>query len=103
MIRSAKFQIGDWVKHEQFGYMAVIVDIDPVFQASGRYNPQASKRPFTARNPWYRLLVDDSNQITYVEECHLARIERSQPIDNPGIDDFLVENEGRYELNKKSH
>ncbi|MDP3705748.1 MAG: heat shock protein HspQ [Legionellaceae bacterium] len=68
----AKFNIGDVVVHQRQGYRAVIIDIDPLFQASGRYNPQANKRSFSNQNPWYRLLVDESSQETYVEEPLLA-------------------------------
>ena len=68
MKRLAKFNIGDVVLHKQQGYRAVIVDIDPIFQASGRYNHQATQRQFAHQNPWYRLLVDKTSQMTYVEE-----------------------------------
>jgi heat shock protein HspQ len=71
MNQSAKFNIGDVVLHKQQGYRAVIVDIDPLFQASGRYNPQACQREFAHKNPWYRLLVDKTSQMTYVEESLL--------------------------------
>jgi heat shock protein HspQ len=71
MSQFAKFNIGDVVLHKQQGYRAIIVDIDPLFQASGRYNPQACQRDFAHKNPWYRLLVDKSSQMTYVEESLL--------------------------------
>jgi heat shock protein HspQ len=71
MGQTAKFNIGDIVLHKQLGYRAVIVDIDPLFQASGQYNPQAHQRTFAHQNPWYRLLVDQTSQMTYVEEPHL--------------------------------
>lgn len=77
-------------------YRAIIVDVDPLFQASGRYNPQAQKREFATRNPWYRLLVDDSSQITYVEECMLIADKSTLPINNPNIGFYLKEKEGHY-------
>lgn len=64
----AKFNLGDVVLHKKQGYRAVIVDVDPLFHASGRYNPQTQKRTFAHQNPWYRLLVDETRQMTYVEE-----------------------------------
>ena len=42
-IKVAKFNIGDQVVHQHQGYRGIIIDIDPLFQASGRYNPQAYK------------------------------------------------------------
>ncbi len=85
MSRLAKFNIGDVVLHKQQGYRAVIVDIDPLFQASGQYNPQAQKRAFAHQNPWYRLLVDKTSQMTYVEEPLLLPAPESQrtPVTNP--------------------
>ncbi|MCH9690135.1 MAG: heat shock protein HspQ [Gammaproteobacteria bacterium] len=88
----AKFNIGDVVLHKQQGYRAVIVDVDPIFQASGQYNPQASQRAFAHRNPWYRLLVDNSRQVTYVEESALLlelNLEtKKNSINNPLIKEF---------------
>ncbi|MDF1677888.1 MAG: heat shock protein HspQ [Legionellaceae bacterium] len=85
MHRLAKFNIGDVVLHKQQGYRAVIVDIDPLFQASGQYNPQAITRDFAHKNPWYRLLVDNSSQMTYVEESLLLADPeaKKRPVENP--------------------
>ena len=90
MKHCAKFNIGDIVLHKQQKYRAVIIDIDPLFQASGRYNPQAKARPFAHKNPWYRLLVDNSNQMTYVEEPFLEHDSESEqfPIENPLIEEY---------------
>ncbi|HRD69909.1 MAG TPA: heat shock protein HspQ [Legionella sp.] len=96
MDKTAKFNIGDLVIHKRIGYRAIIVDIDPLFQASGTYNPQALQREFATRNPWYRLLVDDSSQMTYVEECMLDADLSQQPINNPNIHNYLSEREGYY-------
>lgn len=95
-IKSAKFNVGDLVIHLQQGYRAVIIDIDPLFQASGRYNPQASKREFSNRHPWYRLLVDNSNQQTYVEEPLLIKADDLNEISNPQIEQYLTHQNGRY-------
>lgn len=95
----AKFSIGALVVHKRQGYRAVVVDIDPLFQASGRYNPQASKREFAQRNPWYRLLVDESSLTTYVEECLLAHDTCKLSIDNPNIDQYLIKRPGGYQSN----
>lgn len=103
MNKSAKFNVGERVIHKQQGYRAVIVDIDPCFQASGRVNPQVTKREFATRNPWYRLLVDESSQMTYVEECQLVKDPSPNTIDNPHIPSYLSENEGKYLSNNRLH
>ncbi len=103
MNKTAKFNIGDLVVHTRQGYRAVVVDIDPLFQASGRYNPQACKRDFSKRNPWYRLLVDSSSQITYVEEPLLVRDSSPQIIDNPNVNHYLIQRHGHYCSNARRH
>lgn len=96
MDKIARFNIGDLVIHKQSRYRAIVVDIDPLFQASGRYNPQAPQREFATRNPWYRLLVDDSSQMTYVEECMLIADTSELPINNPHVGNYLHERGGQY-------
>ena len=103
MHKTAKFNIGDLVMHTRQGYRAVIVDIDPLFQASGRYNPQACKREFSQRNPWYRLLVDNSSQETYVEEPLLVRDPDQASIDNPNVTQYLTQHKGCYCSNARRH
>jgi len=103
MEKVAKFNVGDLVVHQRQGYRAVVIDVDPLFQASGRYNPQACKRDFSTRNPWYRLLVDDSSQETYVEECLLVFDVCQQIIDNPLLNRYLVHQQGRYRSTRRGH
>lgn len=99
----AKFNLGDRVRHVQHGYLAVVVDIDPIFQASGRYNPRTVTQAFATKNPWYRLLVDETNQMTYVEEDKLLADKRDITIENPGVDDYLTEQDGVYRSNLPRH
>ncbi len=96
MDKIAKFDIGDLVIHKQHGYRAVVVDIDPLFQASGRYNPAMLRQQFATVNPWYRLLVDESNQMTYVEEPWLEKDLQADSINNPQVDSYLVLRKGKY-------
>ena len=103
MARLAKFNIGDVVVHSRHGYRAVVVDIDPLFQASGHYNPQAASRDFATKNPWYRLLVDGSSQMTYVEESLLVQDNRGGLIDNPNTGLYLEQNNGQYCPNASRH
>lgn len=103
MQKTAKFNIGDLVIHKRIQYRAIVIDIDPLFQASGTYNPQAPKHEFATRNPWYRLLVDDSSQMTYVEECMLLADPSQQPIDNPNLYHYLHKQEKGYESTLLKH
>jgi heat shock protein HspQ len=102
MEKEAHFNIGDIVIHKKQGYRAIVVDVDPIFQSSGRYNPGAIKK-FKNRNPWYRLLVDESNQMTYVEECSLSLFDKTYAIDNPKINQFLEEKAQGYKTLQSQH
>lgn len=103
MDKIAQFNIGDLVIHKSSRYRAIVIDIDPLFQASGNYNPQSQHREFATRNPWYRLLVDDSSQMTYVEECMLIADTSKLPINNPHLNSYLKEREGHYQPAKTTH
>ena len=103
MNKIAKFNIGGIVIHKRHGYRAVIVDCDALFQASGRYNPQSARREFSRRNPWYRLLVDESNQMTYVEECHLELDSNQELVSNPNIVYYFTQHQGDYYINAYRH
>ena len=103
MERRAKFNIGDFVVHKRRGYRAIVVDIDPSFQASGPCNPGAHRYAFTERHPWYRLLVDKTSHATYVEETCLDLDQNHVEIDNPHVRRYLNYQEGRYVLNTKRH
>lgn len=103
MDKKAKYNIGDMVIHTHHGYRAIIVDIDPLFQASGRHNPQILKHAFSTRNPWYRLLVDESCQITYVEEPFLTLDDCHDQIDNPNMNDYLVSKPDGYHSTRRKH
>lgn len=102
MNKIAKFNIGDFVVHKKHGYRAVIIDVDAIFQASGRYNPLTCESAFAKRNPWYRLLIDGRNQETYVEECLLIADLDQQTVDNPAIERYLTHRQGRYHI-KRQH
>ncbi|TAL60555.1 MAG: heat shock protein HspQ [Legionella sp.] len=103
MNKVAKFNIGDVVVHKRIRYRAIVVDVDPLFQASGSYNPQAEKHDFATRNPWYRLLVDESSQMTYVEECLLIADPDTKPINNPNLRNYLRGHEGDYRNLHSTH
>lgn len=102
MERKAKYNIGDVVLHKRQGYRALVIDIDTNFQSSG-YSPRNSEKEFALKNPWYRLLVDSTSHMTYVEECLLIRDLSGKEIDNPNIDLYLTGKHGKYNTINKHH
>ena len=93
MLVSAKFSIGQRVHHKRFDYRGVIVDVDPEFGGSDEwYDTMADSRPPKNR-PWYRLLVHESDQLTYVAERNLEDDSSEEPIEHPLVDSLF----SRYE------
>ena len=92
----AKFNVGDVVIHQRQGYRAVVIDVDPLFQPSGHYHPKAAKRLLSRHCPWYRLLVDECAQETYVEEPLLKRDDSALAIDNPLVEERLLFKKDKY-------
>ena len=68
---TAQFSIGQVIHHSRFGYRGVIVDVDATFQHSEEwYDSMARSRP-PKDQPWYHVLVHDSDHMTYVAERNL--------------------------------
>ena len=86
---TGNFHIGQIVMHRRFGYRGVIYDVDPNFMLSEQwYDKVALSRPPKDR-PWYRLLVDNADQTTYVAERNLRLTADRQPIQSPLIDSYF--------------
>ena len=102
-VKSAKFNIGEVVIHKNQRYLAVIIDIDPIFQASKIYNPLVNKYKFATENLWYRLLVNNSSQETYVKESLLNKSLTNDVIKNPNINKHLTMKKGHYHTKNNHH
>jgi|SRR5690554_65708 len=88
MVR-AKFAIGQVVTHALYGYKGVIIDADPVFSLSPEwYERMAQSRP-AKDQPWYHILVNNSDIQTYVAEHSLVAEYRDLDITNPMVDSFF--------------
>ena len=90
----AKFAIGQLVHHQRFDYRGVVVDVDPSFQLSEEWYDQVARSRPPKDQPWYHVLVDDSNQMTYVAERHLAESTDTSPIRHPQIGKYFGEFRG---------
>jgi heat shock protein HspQ len=97
MIQMAKFRIGQIIEHNRFNYRGVIFEVDPVFSLTDEwYETVARSRPPKDR-PWYHVLVDNSVQVTYVAERHLAPATDTSEIRHPSIEEFFSSyRNGRY-------
>ncbi len=66
----AKYQPGNVVLHKLYDYRGLIVDFDMTCQAPEEWY-QANQTQPNRDQPWYHLLVDGNQQVTYVAESNL--------------------------------
>jgi heat shock protein HspQ len=81
-----QFFIGQLVHHNKFDYRGVIIDVDAEFSGTEEWYQQVALSRPPKDKPWYRVLVHDSSQLTYVAERHLEADSCTEPVDHPAID-----------------
>ncbi len=96
-----KFSAGQIIHHKRFGYRGVIVGADERFEGTEEwYQTVAVSRPPRDR-PWYHVLVDGSENETYVAERNLELDDSIEPVEHPLVDMFFDEIiGGRYVRNR---
>jgi heat shock protein HspQ len=105
-VSSARFAIGEVVKHRLFDFRGVIFDIDPVFANSEEWYEAIPEdvRP-RKDQPFYHLLAEnaDSSYVAYVSQQNLVSDDSDEPVDHPAISGlFDGYTPGRYTL-KRTH
>jgi heat shock protein HspQ len=98
---SAKFQIGQVVKHRLFPFRGVIFDVDPEFANSEEWYESipAEIRP-RRDQPFYHLLAEnaETEYIAYVSEQNLLVDDSGDPVRHPQVSEFFGEwANGRYQ------
>jgi len=99
-IRTAKFQIGDIVRHRVYPFRGVIFDVDVEFANTDEWWQSIPEdvRP-RKDQPFYHLLAenDQVTYIAYVSEQNLLVDETDQPVSHPRVGDYFTRREGgRY-------
>ena len=100
-MKTAKFSIGQVVRHRLFPFRGVIFDVDPQFS-----NPEewyeaipADVRP-DRDQPFYHLLAEneETEYIAYVSEQNLLADQSGEPVRHPQLHElFNCTTDGRYE------
>ena len=94
---TAKFSIGDVVKHKHFEFRGVVYDVDFEFDNSEEWYESIPKdvRP-RKDQPFYHLLAEN-NEITYeayVSEQNLINDDSDEPIKHPLIEEIFTGKKG---------
>jgi len=100
MIKTAKFQLGQVVKHRVYQFRGVIFDVDPEFNNTDEWYDSIpeSVRPIKEQ-PFYHLLAEneDTQYIAYVSEQNLIPDHSGDPVQHPQVSELFALNElGEY-------
>ena len=94
---TAKFSIGDVVKHKHFDFRGVIYDVDFEFNNSEEWYQSIPEDARPRKDqPFYHLLAEN-NEITYeayVSEQNLAKDDSDAPIKHPLIEEIFTGKKG---------
>jgi heat shock protein HspQ len=100
VLPSAKFSIGQIVKHRIFPFRGVIFDVDPVFNNTEDWwnSIPENIRP-RKDQPFYHLLAenDESEYVAYVSEQNLLVDDSGRPVRHPQVREYF---EGYDSANK---
>lgn len=100
MIRTAKFQIGQIVKHRVYPFRGVVFDVDPTFDNTDEWYDAipAEIRP-SKDQPYYHLFAEneETEYIAYVSEQNLLVDQTDTPLRHPQISEmFKRDQQGHY-------
>ncbi len=90
--RTAKYKIGQVVKHRLFSFRGVVFDIDPEFSNTEEWwqSIPAEIRP-RKDQPFYHLFAenDETEYVAYVSEQNLLPDTSGMPIRHPDVGDVF--------------
>lgn len=85
---SLKFDPGDVIFHKKYGYRGVVVDFDITCQAPDAWYQSNQSQP-DRNQPWYHILVDGNQQVTYSAQSNLSYDQLDKPVIHPMLNLFF--------------
>ena len=95
--KSQACKTGDTIKHRKYGYRGVIVHQDLTFKGEDEWYLSNQSQP-SKHQPWYFVLVNEIQQVTYVAASNLILDQYVKKVDHTMINLFFSGYD--YELNK---
>ena len=107
-IPTARYGIGEMVRHRLLDFRGVIFDVDPVFANSDEWYEAIPEAMRPAKDqPFYHLLAENetSYYVAYVSEQNLVRDDSGDPVDHPEVSEMFgdLREGGRYDLDGHLH
>jgi heat shock protein HspQ len=104
---TAKFRIGQVVRHRVYPFRGVIFDVDPTFSNTEEWWESIPEDVRPRRNqPFYHLYAenDTSYYTAYVSEQNLLPDDSGDPVDHPGVIEMFGDlDNGLYEVHGAYH
>jgi len=101
---TAKYQIGQVVRHRHFPFRGIIFDVDPQFANTDEWYEAIPEEVRPRKDqPFYHLFAENerTHYIAYVSEQNLIPDDSAQPLNHPDIQEwFNLTSRGTYELKK---
>jgi heat shock protein HspQ len=91
-IKTAKFQVGQVVRHRFFSFRGVIFDVDPAFSNTEEWYEAIPQEIRPAKDqPFYHLLAEnaETEYIAYVSEQNLLPDDSGEPVRHPQVRDLF--------------
>ena len=100
--RTARFGIGQVVKHRFFPFRGVIFDVDPTFDNTEEWWESIPEEIRPRKDqPYYHLLAEneETEYIAYVSEQNLLEDDSGEPVRHPQVTELFDElEEGNYRM-----
>jgi heat shock protein HspQ len=91
--RTAKFKIGQVVRHRLYPFRGIVFDIDPSFANTEEWYQSipAERRP-SKDQPFYHLYAEnaDTEYVAYVSEQNLLPDSSDEPLRHPQVAEIFV-------------
>ena len=101
--RSAKYAIGQVVKHRVYPFRGVIFDVDPVFSNTEEWWQSIPEEIRPEKDqPYYHLLAEntETEYMAYVSEQNLLPDNSGEPVRHPQVEEIFVLTEEGYKPRK---
>ncbi len=99
-MRTAKFRIGQVVRHRIYPFRGVIFDVDPTFSNTEEWWNAIPEDVRPVRDqPFYHLLAEneETEYVAYVSEQNLEEDVTGEPVRHPQVDEIFEEQvDGSY-------
>ena len=87
----SKFKPGQIIFQKLFHYRGVILNVDDIFQLTDAWYEFMAKSKPPKNKPWYHVLVNNENHITYVAERNILPDHTGKIINHPLVPVYFTE------------